>query len=163
RARGGQAGDDIACHLRHLLSPVGDLDPSRPRLAIAACIDVIPNHLPAGSGEMARKRSAHDPESDDADPLVHGASVLSVVPHRPCRPAANETGYTVARRRHKVGFSLVHSSPLSSWTQGSWSTSACRHGPSLAPEHDLQSSCVGSLRQRWSEGRYGSPGWFVDG
>jgi len=59
-----------------------------------------------------------------------------LVPHRPWRPAANETvGYTVARRWHKVGFSLVHSSPFCSWTWGSWSTSACRHGPSLAPEH----------------------------
>src|SRR5215467_5704720 len=79
---------------------------------------------------------------DDAHHFVNNVrpnpNFSILVPHRPCRPAANETiGYTIPRRRHKVGYSLVHSSPCISWTWGSWSTSACRHGPSLAPEHDL--------------------------
>ena len=32
-------------------------------------------------------------------------------------------------------FPLVQSSPNTSWTRGSQSTSDCRHGSSLAPEH----------------------------
>src|SRR5262249_61325576 len=35
----------------------------------------------------------------------------------------------------EVGFSLAHSNPFCSWTRDPWSTSPCRHGPSLAPEH----------------------------
>jgi hypothetical protein len=35
----------------------------------------------------------------------------------------------------EVGNPLVRLSPSLSWTRGSWSTSDCRHGPSLVPEH----------------------------
>jgi len=41
-------------------------------------LDVVADHLPAGTGQMARERSAHNSESDDANPLVHGVSTLSV-------------------------------------------------------------------------------------
>src|SRR5262245_39549793 len=40
------------------------------------------------------------------------------------------------RRPHTGRFILGATSPRKSWTRGSWSTSACRHGSSSAPEHD---------------------------
>src|SRR5713226_9167833 len=70
-------------------------------------------------------------------PIRHGrCCLLFSFPPGFARPAAHETLLVCGRVvGTEVGISLVQLSPFFSWTRGSWSTSDCRHGPSLAPEH----------------------------
>src|SRR5262245_40869755 len=72
----------------------------------------------------------------DRQPSLAGS--FPGVAHRRRRPAADETLIDCSGAvGTKVGIVLVQSSPSWSWTRVSWSTSACRHGPSLASEHVL--------------------------
>jgi hypothetical protein len=54
-------------------------------------------------------------------------------------PAAHKTLLFYGVVGTEVDFDLVRLSPILSWTRGSWSTSDCCHGPSLAPEHASRS------------------------